>query len=121
MYLNDFLFLFAIQTYLAPSSRDVILGRSAFCQQHVGNVKYNQEIHAQFPKYDAAERRSDKTAISAGIVKTMQQAGARLLKEIGGDGLYVLMSDEEAREKISTALRDRRKKVIRGRKSASPS
>ena len=84
-----------------PSSKDIIMGRSALCQGHVGNVKYINQIHKQFQRYDAATQRYQKTAISAEIVEAMQASGARFLKE-RNDGSFILLSDDEAREKVST-------------------
>jgi hypothetical protein len=110
-------------TQVAPAPLDIIIGKSAFCQGHAGNVKYYNAIHSAYSEYDTAEHRLEKTAISRRILKTMKLAGARFLKEIpskgGGSGGFILLGDDEMREKIASAFRDQRKRVLRKEQEAA--
>lgn len=77
----------------------------------MGNVKYTSEIHSQLPRYNVATLRKEKSAVANDVVQKMKAAGCRFLNE-RTDGTFVLLTDEEAREKIKTAFRDRRKHIV---------
>jgi hypothetical protein len=94
---------------LEPTDSDVIFGRGKGIQIHPGNVRLRKLIDSTRPKYEGAKL-SEKTSIADQLVQHIKGSGGSFLKKGDGDG-WIEVADETAREKISHAFRDSRRKV----------
>ncbi len=98
-----------------PESTDVLFGRGKPYQGHCGNQKL-REIVENYKGAYMGSRRYDKLAIAEEIVKGIQggrwgEAGRFLRRAENGDDFWVVAPDEEAREKVSHALRGKKKTI----------
>ena len=95
---------------LAPNAQDVLMGRSKAALIHPGNLRYHELVRSNMDRYDAAgDKRHERTAICHEIVLAIKDKGGRFLKqETSG---WVCIDDSTAKEKVSTAFRNRRKKI----------
>lgn len=88
-----------------PTQYDVLFGRGKPFQDHPGNLRLHSIVNTYKPNY-AKARRHEKTVIAEDVVKLIQNDGkhiGRFLKQV--DGKWVIVSDVEARAKVSHALR----------------
>jgi hypothetical protein len=95
-----------------PSVNDVLLGSGFAYQNFPGNQYFISFVKLQEGTYnDAGPRRLKKTAISAQVVKSLQEAGSRFLQRAGNeeDG-WVHVDDHTARQKVSHAFRNLRRR-----------
>ncbi len=89
------------------SDDDVLFGKGGRINQHPGNIKLREKVHAFHSVYDRSDKRT-KTAISWSILEEIKREGARFLEK-GGDGKWrQVINDKAARMKISQALREKR-------------
>jgi len=90
---------------IQPTDYDVLFGRGKPFQDHPGNLRLHSVVNVYKPNYSQA-RRHEKTAIAEDVVKLIKsdrkQVG-RFLKQV--DGRWEVVSDVEARAKVSHALR----------------
>jgi len=90
---------------IQPTDYDVLFGRGKPFQDHPGNLRLHSVVNVYKPNYSQA-RRHEKTAIAEDVVKLIKsdrkQVG-RFLKQ--ADGRWEVVSDIEARAKVSHALR----------------
>lgn len=91
-----------------PGQYDVISGRGKSTQNHPGNVRLRHWIDSSRTKYENAKL-LEKTLIAERIVHTIKGLSGRFLKQ-DGDGGWVEVGDDLARDKISHAFRDQRRK-----------
>ena len=95
---------------LAPSAQDVLMGRSKAALIHPGNLRYHDLVRSNMDRYDAAgDKRHERTAICHQIVLAIKDKGGRFLKQENSG--WVCIDDSAAKEKVSTAFRNRRKKI----------
>ena len=94
---------------VVPGSNDVLLGRDKMVLHHSGNYRFKHLISSYQDQYDKSPR-MEKTIIATEIVGTIQRLGGRFLKKEKDSG-WIEVEDKVAREKVSNAFRDRRKKV----------
>lgn len=91
---------------------DVLLERGGKGNHHKGSRYYRRLINERRESYqelpDAS--RAEKMAISLSVVMSLKATGARFIHK--KQGQYVIMSDREARNKISQALRERKERVM---------
>lgn len=91
---------------------DVLLERGGRGNHHEGSKHYRRLINENREAYqsmaDGAKER--KMAISVGIIQTLKASGARFIHRKKGQ--YIIMNDREARNKISQALREKKKRVM---------
>jgi hypothetical protein len=92
-----------------PTECDVILGRGKVIQNHAGNIQLRKLIDSNRPSYECAKL-SEKTSIADQLVRHIKSLSGRFLKKGGDDG-WIEVADVIAREKISHAFRDHRRKV----------
>lgn len=91
---------------------DVLLERGGKGNHHKGSRYYRRLINERRRSYqdlpDAA--RAEKMNISLSIVLSLKASGARFIHKKAG--MYMVMSDREARNKISQALREKKERVM---------
>jgi hypothetical protein len=99
-----------------PSVNDILLGRGFDYQNFPGNQCFISFVELQEDTYnDAGHRRLKKTAISKQVVKSLQASGSRFLQRAGNeeDGWWVHVDDHTARQKVSHAFRNLRRRDAR--------
>jgi hypothetical protein len=89
-----------------PGPFDVLLGREKISQENDGNVRYHFVIDTHMDHYESSPVR-EKTAITRKIVQGIKASGGRFLK-LDSAG-WAEVSDEEARKKVASAFRSKRK------------
>jgi len=96
------------QHMTAPGPLDVLLGRGRKHMHHPGNIRLQNLLNMNRPRYNATAARNDKTTIIREIIRIIQTAGyppGRFLKfhqEIDG---WLEVDDEIAHVKVSHAIR----------------
>lgn len=105
-----------IDRIVNPEPTDVLFGRGKPYQGHSGNQKL-REIVDKYKDAYMSSRRYDKLAIAEDIVKGIQggrwgEAGRFLRRADNGEDFWVVAPDDEAREKVSHALRGKKKTNI---------
>jgi hypothetical protein len=88
----------------------------------VGNKLFRNKVSEALPSYIKAENRYEKSLVSHAIVTDILQTGGRFLKQNVSLGIWVELSEQEARDKVGHAVRDaaaaflNRRKRYRGRR-----
>jgi hypothetical protein len=95
---------------IVPGRRDIIMGRHWEAQLHEGNIRFRDIVAKHWERYDNAMKHQKKQ-IAEVVVQEVKASGRRFLK-VDGAGDYVLVDDIVARDKASSAFRDRRKMVV---------
>lgn len=90
-----------------PSTNDVMLGRGRPFNIHPGNRFLHEIVESQFEEYDCAER-SKKTRLAKSIVATISKDSGRFLKQHDESGMWVEVSETEARQKVNHSFRRKR-------------
>jgi hypothetical protein len=104
------------QKIVNPGPSDVLFGRGKPYQFHGGNQRLREVVNTYKTDY-VASRRYDKLAIAEEIVKGIQggrwgESGRFLRRADDGEDYWIKASHEEAREKVSHALRGKQKKAV---------
>jgi hypothetical protein len=94
---------------IVPGPHDIIMGRHWEAQLHEGNIRFRDIVAKHWKAYDGAMKHQ-KREIAEQVVQDVKAAGSRFLGSDGGGCL--LVDDITAREKTSTAFRDRRKMAL---------
>lgn len=89
-----------------PGPFDVLLGREKISQEHVGNVRYHFVIDTHIDHFESSSVR-EKTAVTREMVQLIKASGGRFLK-LDNTG-WAEVSDEDARKKVASAFRSKRK------------
>jgi len=92
---------------MQPTERDVLCGKDKTYSKHPGNAVYRATIAAQSVPYSQAVTKQAKMNITKAIVEHMRtHHGARFLQlSRKGGGVWTEISDQQARDKTSHALR----------------
>ena len=91
---------------------DVLCGRGAGTNKHIGNIKFRQLVQANQLNYINAKV-VDKVFIAGSIVDAVHKMNGRFLKKVTGtsplrtDNEWMEISKQQAREKTSQALREK--------------
>jgi len=101
-----------------PLDTDVLCGRDAYVQRHIGNLNYRKLVNSNKEAYIACQK-TDKLKISRSIVAAIRGQQGRFLEKNKVDGTWYDIGDKKAIEKTSQALREgqpklKRKMVERG-------
>lgn len=97
---------------ISPRCSDVLLGRGRPYQEFPGNAKLAEIIDDHREAYQQPQRKLRKTAISNEVLKIIKLSNGRFLKKHESDeGIWVEVSDEIARDKISHSFRTKSKKA----------
>lgn len=102
---------------LFPNPQDIIMGKSRkkLAATFPGNLAFNKIIKAQALHYSNEEERGFKTAIVMGVIHHLQNdLGARFLTR--KDTCWEVVDATEVRQKVSQALRDEVKLIMKHRK-----
>ena len=86
-----------------PSKFDILCGQSRICANHTGNRRFQIVLDIYAPKYDVAQSKNEKMALTKEIVGCIASSGGRFLKY--KDGVWIEISTVTARDKVSHALR----------------
>lgn len=87
-----------------PRPADVLLGRTKFAFQHIGNVRYRDMIDAAVEGYQQSPNREEKTKVIVDIVSRIKNSGGRFLRMERGSWRQI--SDRASREKVGHSFRD---------------
>ena len=95
----------SVTTVAEPTDMDVLCSKDKSVAKHPGNVIFRERIELGTVLYASTSSKQDKMRITREIVSYMQdQYGSRFLKKTPGD-VWVEISDQTARDKVSHALR----------------
>jgi hypothetical protein len=100
-----------LQKVVRPTHFDVVCGRGKPFQRHSGNRRMLRIVYLHKARYWASER-CDKFVIADMVLHRIKKCGSepvRFLKREDGEH-WVEVSDDEARQKVSHALRCKTKK-----------
>ena len=103
-----------------PTDLDVLLGRGGLTNNHIGNIKYREEVEKVKPMYFSCMTKSEKKEVSELLVAYVQDYGGRFLEKDPDTGEWVLASDRAARKKASQALRETKWKQTKLKKEEQP-
>ena len=102
----------AVETIELPLASDVLLGKGRPIQNHSGNLHLQAIVEEYLDEYHSMENRLEKTALASLIVRKVKDASGRFLSK--DKGIWMEVSDEVARSKVSYLFRNRR--VVRDTK-----
>jgi hypothetical protein len=91
-----------------PLSNDVLLGRGRPYQEFTGNARLSAVIDKHGDAYFQGNR-SEKTALSSEIVRTIKDMNGRFLKRDENGRGWVTVPDEVGRLKISHSFRTKKR------------
>ena len=86
--------------------QDVLFGRGGGTNHHAGNLRYRELINAHRQDYVQVAIKSEKANVSRRVVKAIKAGNGRFLRK-GEDGRWHEVSDKEAVDKASQALREK--------------
>lgn len=89
----------------APADIDVLCSKDKTYNNHAGNQLYRAKIAAMADLYAAASAKNAKMKITKSIVSEMKESGSRFLRAAASAGGWTEISDQQARDKTSHALR----------------
>lgn len=97
---------------------DVLGGKSRALRTHPGNVRLRQLVADSFDRYYASKK-LQKTEIAQEIAQQIERDGGRFMKQTKKveDGLWVEVSDNEARERVTSTFRNIVKEEKRKKKT----
>jgi hypothetical protein len=98
------------QIIASPQDSDVILGRGFRYDWHSGNNVFKNTIAEFIPKYNAAPSKIEKSRIVHQVFLEVTAQG-RFLKRDEASGGYRVVPDQVAREKISQAIRYKKRRT----------
>jgi hypothetical protein len=102
-----------IDVISSPRDNDVILGRGFRYDWHSGNNVFKNTIAEFIPKYNAAPSKIEKSRIVHEVFLEVTAQG-RFLKRDEASGGYRIVTDQVAREKISQAIRYKKRRTDGG-------
>ena len=95
-----------------PSNTDVVLGRGSAQAWRPGNVRFHNYLDQIFPRYQSARTKRAKRAIVQEIYDHITASGSFLESEQSGER-YIIIEEDEAKEKIGYAIRYRKKRILK--------
>ena len=97
---------FVSHWYLTILLQDVLFGRGGGTNHHAGNLRYRELISSHRQDYVQVAIKSEKANVSRRVVKAIKAGNGRFLRK-GDDGRWHEVSDKEAVDKASQALREK--------------
>ncbi len=94
-----------------PGDLDVMCGRGAGTNNHVGNKTWRDMVEARKEEYHVRSNNGDKKKISGEIVEQIRGKNGRFLKLNKETGKWDDVGDKAAQEKTKQALRERDSKL----------
>lgn len=101
-----------------PLLSDVLLGRGKPIQEHTGNIRLAVMVDDMVPQYNQCSKLG-KTQLSVDVVKMVKAASGRFLSK--DTGIWMEVSDNVARDKVSHLFRTRRTMMAATKSVASKS
>ena len=83
----------------------MLSGRDRICHAHAGNIKFRALIRTYRETYQKAGLRKVKCAVTTDILRAVEEAGGRFLKQDEESGLWYEMGADRRYEKVSLASR----------------
>ena len=99
-----------------PYVNDVTFGRGEPNQSRPGNVRLKMIVEELLPHYNTLDREG-KMEMQNHVVKTIHMAGGRFLSKEAGVWMEVPTCD--AKKKVATSFRNRRKVQVKQQKAAT--
>ncbi|CAJ1959887.1 unnamed protein product [Cylindrotheca closterium] len=90
-----------------PSTTDVLLGRGRPFNFHPGNRLLHEIVETYYDQYNSAPR-EEKTKISEDVVAIVHRYDGHFLKQDADAGVWVEVSNLEARNKVNHSFRRKR-------------
>eukprot|EP00980_Cylindrotheca_fusiformis_P011649 scaffold2751_cov131-Cylindrotheca_fusiformis.AAC.16 len=100
---------------LKISKRDILFGRGKGFQNHPGNQRMRKVIEKYKTQYHAL-RRSDKQKLIDAVFEELIEGGARFLKKLDDEEVWVMVDRPVALQKVSHTLRCRKSEKFVGDK-----
>jgi hypothetical protein len=97
----------ALPVSFEPTNYDVVCGRGKGSYNRPGNRRFRSIVQLHMDEYQASSK-VDKTMVLNRIMELVQaqnEGTTRFLKR-GKDGLFIVISDDLAREKVGHAIRE---------------
>lgn len=92
-----------------PTRKDVLLGKGKPIQFSSGNQRLSSIIDGYLDQYHEQSTNAEKTALAAKIVQLVKKNGVRFLSK--ESGIWIPVSDDLARDKVSHMFRHQRTKA----------
>jgi hypothetical protein len=91
-----------------PTNLDVVCGRGKGSYNRPGNRRFRAIVQQHTEEYKAARSKLDKTMVLNRIMDRVQaqNSGNTMFLKVGKDGLFTVISDDNAREKVGHAIRE---------------
>ena len=104
-----------------PTDLDVLIGRGTKNSDHCGNLKLTKLVEQNFDEYEAAPK-FQKTVISISLVQMVKRLNGRFLKYDKQRKVWIIQSDEIARDKVAHGFRNAKSKMklLQGQKISRP-
>lgn len=93
-----------------PRNLDVLFGKSKRARLAVGTRRALHLVDQHYDRYVSTDSKHDKKCLSNDIVATIRCSGGRFLRSNQGDGCWVQVDDETARNKIAHWFRHMKSK-----------
>lgn len=99
-----------------PLPTDVLLGKGKPIQGHAGNLRLQAIVESYVVKYESYDRKQHHASaiLSTSIVQQIKESSGRFLSK--ESGIWKIVDDLTAREKVSCLFRTRKKKNGKQRK-----
>eukprot|EP00980_Cylindrotheca_fusiformis_P019637 scaffold6821_cov127-Cylindrotheca_fusiformis.AAC.11 len=92
---------------IVPLPEDVVFGETS--KTHPGNVRLQQVVSEHAADYEALEKRNEKMDFALKLVHHMKSTGSRFLIRDPSTAEWVEVTDVQARNRVSKAIRNRRR------------
>jgi hypothetical protein len=92
-----------------PSPLDVLCGRGKPFQEHSGNVRL-AELFEKHQDLYRTTKRGGKSEVSEDILRLVREYDGCFIKKKEGEDEWIVVDDDEAREKVSQGFRNAFKK-----------
>ena len=89
---------------VAPTPRDVLLGRGKPYQDFIGNIRFGLLVDQYLDRHNMAPK-FEKTILSMSVVQTVKNRNGRFLKKNKETDMWDVVSDDAARDKVAHAFR----------------
>lgn len=88
---------------ILPLNSDILFGRGKPIQQTAGNLRLGAIVDSYVTEYHQLSSKQEKTALAAHVVQIVKVASGRFLSK--NSGLWIEVTDDIAREKVSGLFR----------------
>jgi hypothetical protein len=91
-----------------PTNLDVVCGRGKGSYNRPGNRRFRAIVQQHTDEYQGARSKMEKTMVLNRIMDRVQaqNQGTTMFLKVGKDGLFTVISDDNAREKVGHAIRE---------------